>query len=194
MSLSTRCKVPSWEQLEAVIGAKRRLRWLSHNYKVGDATHMVTLRVVAIQPAEPDCKFSLAYLRAAADSQDSGVPLEHIEQLVALLATANPPLTFDCNARFERSRSEYTSLMPLPLKSEDWKDMPFDEVTGYRLRKREGDRTAYDVIIEVSESKLHQWLAYKWEAALAPELPATILKAGSDIASKLVFAAARGTQ
>jgi len=114
------------------------------------------------------------------------VDWESVER--TLQAAFRGEVQLKCNAHFMYPKAEYDAVMPLPLRDDNWKSMPFDEVTGLRLRKKEGDREAYNVILELTRDSWHMSVNYAWRAPFEHETPLAIMKAGAEIAERFVLA------
>ncbi|MBM3313043.1 hypothetical protein FJY70_00455 [candidate division WOR-3 bacterium] len=187
LRIHTRCRTEAWEKVEAVAGAglSNRAVFITRAYTAGGVAHALSLRVLPAQrEPEPSVDLSLTFTQPVTHPREPGLSTSRVEDVLGLLASANQSLVFDCAARFVEDRARRTTIIPLPLKSDDWKGMPFDDISGFRFRKREADKTVYSVIMEAIDTELHVFVAYKWEAPLSVDLAGAVLKAGGDIARK----------
>jgi len=185
LRISARCSVEPTELL-AHAGGKVPVR-LRCEYVAGDVRHALTLRISSLGPKESDLGLSLVYSQPTENPIQSESSVSEVERIVQSLAQSTQQLRFDCGARFVQNREAYTSLIPLPLRSDEWKDLPFDDIVGFRFRKRDGDRTVYNVIVELISNEYHESLSYNWESHLSLELPSAVLNAGKDIVGRFVF-------
>lgn len=114
--------------------------------------------------------------------------IPRVSQLINLLVPIDQKLTFECEASFLfRKRARAKSTYPLPQRSLDLPDMPFDRIQGMHFVKLNGLETKYDVFLEIpTRGVIIENIVFKYSSKVNSNLANNILVEALNISKKFV--------
>jgi len=119
-------------------------------YKIVNISHLAIAVVSKVKKGahnySVDCRCSLG----RGGRLKRGTP--KISELFDILSAVKEPLYFNCLIRFLfGKRSQYKSIIQLPIKVTDKNDAIYNEIHGVHFVKMDGKRMDYEVIIDLLE-------------------------------------------
>ena len=127
------------------------------------------------------------YEREARIQPPRGVPA--ISHMFEVLSSIGGTHNFSCTARFRYPAAEYQSIIGIPVRLEESKALPYNEIRGLRVVKREGEDILYDVLLDRRNEYIHAETEFSYAGTFSAELPSSILLSAVEIGSAFVFLA-----
>lgn len=129
----------------------------------------------------------IKYDREATVRPPRGVP--PISQMFEVLSSVGGTHNFSCKARFRYPATEYQSIVGIPVRLEESKALPYNEIRGLRVVRREGEEILYDVSLDRRNEDIYVETEFNYVGMFSTELPSSILSSASEISSAFVFLA-----
>lgn len=114
--------------------------------------------------------------------------MPRIAQLFDMLSSIDDVLEFDCRAYFQYAkRTKAKPIVELPLKLVNVPNMPFDRIQGVHLIKLNGNKTEYDVALDIlTNGILILNISFNYRANIQEKLCDDILKEAVEISNLFV--------
>ena len=111
-----------------------------------------------------------------------------VNQLVDIVSSIEEGVEADCEATFEFGRLQKAKpIVPLPMRLIELPGMPFDEIEGLHLVKRDGEQSKYDVILDIPrKGVLRESVFFSYHARIQETLADEILREAAKISNRFV--------
>lgn len=164
----------------------RELPWLfADSYSLRKARHFASAVVTAPKGKTKAIHVHFEFSRQPVLPAD--LQAKPLSDLVGLASERALEGAFDCTVTLEYPEKGWRSLVSLPMRLLEYRDLPFDEFRGFRAVKVQEGKTAYSVIIDRAENKaiLHL-VQFSYSGPVDSKLGDTILKEGARISSLFI--------
>lgn len=119
------------------------------HYKHGKTNYKSWVWV--IKGSKDTDKYDINFHYEVATAAKAPKDIPKISRLIEIVSVIEKGVQFDCRANFWfGARSKIKPIIPLPLRLLELPDMPFDEVHGLHLVKRNGKGKKYEVMLDFS--------------------------------------------
>lgn len=133
-------------------------------------------------------KFTIEINYEAKGGGRIGKRMPRTTQLFDLLSSIDGVLKFDCRAYFQYpKRTKAKPIVELPLKLINAPNMPFDRIQGVHLIKLDGNKTKYDIALDMlTNGTLIANISFNYNAKMRETIGDEILRAAAEISGLFV--------
>lgn len=157
------------------------------SYKADGGTHRAWVWVIEQDRKARRFRIEFTYEQARGGRLPKDVP--RISKLVDIASSIEEAVDISCHVSFQFGRRRKAKpIIPLPMKLMQSPDMPFDEIDGLHLVKRDGKGTKYDVILGLmGEGVLIETIFFGYRARIQETLVDEIIAEAARISNCFVL-------
>jgi len=154
--------------------------------KVDGIGHFCVCVVSRIKKGKENCSIGLSCKQGRLGRLHKDMP--RLSTLKDILCAIEEPIEFQCSAVFMFSRiSKVKQILRLPMTLFDSNELPFNDISGLRLVKREGRKSIYNVILEIlPNGSISQSVQYQYNSTFNESIIHEVVMKGVDISNKFL--------
>ena len=159
--------------------------FFGNSYTAGRASHLASAAVVSIKGKATALHVHFEFSRRRL--LPPNVELRPLSDLLSLISEQESESKFDCTVALEYPDKGWGSLVSLPMRLLEYRDLPFDEFRGFRAVKIQEGKTAYSIIIDRPDNKaISHAVQFSNSGRIEASLADTILAQGVRISSLFI--------
>jgi hypothetical protein len=157
------------------------------SYEVDGAKHRAWVWVSMVNEGTTKFRIDFNYELGKGGRLRKSTP--RINKVVGILCSVEEEVDITCQVSFQFGRRRKAKpIIPLPLKLIELPNIPFDEIDGLHLVKRDGKQTKYDVILGVSSGgALTEIIFFDYHSRIREDLADEIIREAVRISNLFIL-------